>query len=136
MQCSPGCGVRRRRVLGVTAAVPIDPGALAGTVTAGPLNRVQNTAVLYGADPGDTAQRRLIEDLSESMAVDSAKIATTALGALAGHTGADESPAATPVTIVAPDRLNEAQEQIIQAAMSHRLTVGAPAPTNRSSSRR
>ncbi|MGH3829754.1 MAG: caspase, EACC1-associated type [Pseudonocardiaceae bacterium] len=118
---------RLMEVLGVAAAVPLDPAALAGTVNAGPLNRVQNTAVLYRADPGDTAQRRLIEDLRDSMMVDPAKIAATALGALAGATVADESPAA-PVTIVAPERLNEAQEQVIQAAMSRRLTVAQGPP--------
>ena len=114
-------------VLGVAPAVPIDPAALTGTLGSGPLNRVQNTAALYGVDPGDTAQRRLIQDLRDSIAVDPAKIATTALDALAGQTVADESPAA-PVTIVAPDRLNEAQEHIIKAAMSRRLTVAQGPP--------
>ena len=118
---------RLMAVLGVAAAVPIDPAALTGTLASGPLNRVQNTAVLYGVDPGDAAQQRLIQDLRDSIAVDPTKIATTALNALAGKTVADKSPAA-PVAIVAPDRLNEAQEQIIQAAMSRRLTVAQGPP--------
>jgi hypothetical protein len=118
---------RLMAVLGIAAAVPIDPDALTGTVTSGPLNRVQNTAVLYGVDPGDAAQHRLTQDLRDSIAVDPTKIATTALDTLAGKTAADESPAA-PVTIVAPDRLNEAQEQIIEAAMSRRLTVAQGPP--------
>lgn len=118
---------RLMEVLGVAAAVPLDPATLTGTVSAGPLNRVQNTAVLYRVDPRDTAQRRLIEDLRDSIAVDPAKIATTALGTLTGETAADEAPAA-PVTIVAPDRLNETQEHIIQAAMSRRLTVAQGPP--------
>ncbi|MGB6164367.1 MAG: caspase family protein [Pseudonocardiaceae bacterium] len=112
-------------VLSVAAAVPLDPAALTGTVTAGPLNRVQNTAVLYGAGPSGAA-RQLIEDMRD-IAKDPAKIDMTALDALARETVADEPPA-TPVTIVAPDRLNEAQEQIIQAAMSHRLTVAQGPP--------
>jgi Caspase domain/AAA domain len=116
---------RLMEVLGVAAAVPLDPATLAGTVTSGPLNRVQNTAVLYSAASAGAAQQ-LIADLRE-IAKDPAKIATTALDALAGETVADEPPA-TPVTIVAPDRLNEAQEQIIQAAMSRRLTVAQGPP--------
>ncbi|MEA2203042.1 MAG: hypothetical protein QOI89_3782, partial [Solirubrobacteraceae bacterium] len=118
---------RLMTVLGVAAAVPIDPAALTGTVTSGPLNRVQNTAVLYSVDPGHGAQKRLIEDLRDSIAADPAKIATTALDALAGEIVVDESPA-VPVIIVAPDRLNEAQEQIIESAMSRRLTVAQGPP--------
>ncbi|MBV9160914.1 MAG: AAA family ATPase [Pseudonocardiales bacterium] len=118
---------RLMEVLGVAAAVPLDPATLSGTVGAGPLNHVQNTAVLYSVDPGETAQRRLIEDLRDSIAVDPTKITTTALDTLAGQIPADDSPAA-PVTIVAPDQLNEAQEQIIQAAMSQRLTVAQGPP--------
>ncbi|MGH3946059.1 MAG: DEAD/DEAH box helicase [Pseudonocardiaceae bacterium] len=118
---------RLMEVLGVAAAVPLDPAALSGTVNAGPLNRVQNIAVLYGVDPSDTAQRRLIEDLRDSMAVDPTKIATTALDTLTGQTKADDSPT-VPVTIVASDRLNEAQEQIIRAAMSQRLTAAQGPP--------
>jgi hypothetical protein len=118
---------RLMAVLGVAPAVPIDPAALTGTVTSGPLNRVQNTAVLYGVEPSDAAQQRLIQDLRDSIAVDPTKIAMTALDTLAGKTVADKSSAA-PVTIVAPDRLNEAQEQIIAAAMSRRLTVAQGPP--------
>ncbi|MGH8887320.1 MAG: caspase, EACC1-associated type [Egibacteraceae bacterium] len=118
---------RLMAVLGVAPLVRIDPTALSGTVTSGPLNRVQNTAVLYGVDPGDAAQQRLIQDLRDSIAVDPTKIATTALDTLAGKPVADESPAA-PVTIVALDRLNEAQERIIEAAMSRRLTVAQGPP--------
>jgi hypothetical protein len=118
---------RLMEVLNVAPVVPIDPAALTGTVISGPLNHVQNTAVLYGAGPGDAAQQRLIQDLSKSIMVDPAKIATTALDTLARKTVADDSTDA-PVIIVAPDRLNEAQEQIIEAAMSRRLTVAQGPP--------
>ncbi|MGI8648746.1 MAG: peptidase C14 [Acidimicrobiales bacterium] len=119
-------------VLGVAAAVPIDPTELSGTVNTGPLNRVQNTAVLYGVDVGETAQCMLIKDLRDLIAADPKKITTSALGTLAGRSVGDDSSAepmtSKPVTIVAPDRLNEAQEQIIQAAMSRRLTVAQGPP--------
>ncbi|HEX6075151.1 MAG TPA: AAA domain-containing protein [Micromonosporaceae bacterium] len=119
------------RVLDLDPVTPINPSALTGTVAAGPLRRVQNSAVLYTADGSDTAQRNLILDLREQIAAQPGSIAGTALGVLAEADAYRSVPAQTPdgtTNLLTPDRLNEAQEQVIQSAMTRRLTVAQGPP--------
>ncbi|MEH1014211.1 AAA domain-containing protein [Micromonospora sp. CPCC 206060] len=118
------------RVLDLVPVTPIDPRELTGTVVAGPMRRVQNSAVLYGADDRDIAQRNLLKDLQE-MAGQPVKIAETALHALAepgDESLRDTAGVDAELLLVTPDRLNEAQEQVVRAAMTRRLTVAQGPP--------
>ncbi|HWS38625.1 MAG TPA: AAA domain-containing protein [Actinoplanes sp.] len=101
-----------------------DPAELAGTVRPGPVDGVQNAAVLQFTEDAGGPQRALLQDL-EDMIKNPAAIAGTALAALAD--AADTTPGRD-VMVVAPDRLNEAQEEIIAAAMSRRVTVAQGPP--------
>ena len=101
-----------------------DPSELGGTVRPGPIDAVQNVAVLQFTEDAGGPQRALLQDL-EDMIKNPAAISGTALGALAGET--TDTPGRE-VVVVAPDRLNEAQEEIIAAAMSRRVTVAQGPP--------
>lgn len=114
------------KVLGIAGAVSIDPLTISGKVGIGPLNHMQNAAVLFSADPGGKTSK-LVKDLRDWMAADPTKINQTALGALTGVVEKDDS-LAKPANIVALDRLNESQERVIQAAMTRRLTVAQGPP--------
>ncbi|MFK4087152.1 AAA domain-containing protein [Kribbella sp. NPDC020789] len=111
-------------ILDLKTAGPMDPGRLSGAVAPTPVDRVQNAAVLYVGDPSGGAQGSLLKDL-EAIRQEPTKISGTALAVLAD--GAAEGPSQA-VTIVAPDRLNEAQEHIIRSAMNQRLTVAQGPP--------
>ncbi len=120
-------------VLGIPPAVPTDPRDLAGTVRAGPLRRLQNTAVLYAADAARTPAGQLLEDLRQELATKPGAIEQTALGVLTdltppGRPPAEPDRAGPDVTIVAPDLLNDAQERVIRAAMTSRLTIAQGPP--------
>ncbi|WP_433390348.1 caspase, EACC1-associated type [Micromonospora sp. KLBMP9576] len=112
------------KTLGLDPVVELDPAALVGTIRPGPVNGVQNAAVLYTVDAGDSPQRQLVDDL-RGMARNPRLIERTALGALALRP--DEAGPASVVT-VALSAANEAQEEIIQAAMSQPLTVAQGPP--------
>ncbi|MFI5931891.1 AAA domain-containing protein [Actinoplanes sp. NPDC051494] len=110
--------------LGLKQVGAMDPAELTGTVRPAPVDGVQNAAILQFTEDAGGPQRALLQDL-EDMIKNPTAISGTALGALA------EPPADTPgrdVTVVAPDRLNEAQEEIIAAAMSRRITVAQGPP--------
>ena len=111
-------------VFGLRPVTPIDPAELTGTVRPGPLRGVQNTAVLLGgtATGGDA---QLLADLRD-IAAKPGTIAGTALGVLAER--AEPAPDRPHVLVVAPDPLNEAQEQVLRAAMTDRLTVAQGPP--------
>jgi hypothetical protein len=112
------------KTFGLTPVVDLDPAALSGTVRSAPLDRVQNAAVLYTVDDADSPQQQLVDDL-QGMIKNPKLIERTALGALAVRP-VDVS--STPVVTVALSPVNEAQEEIIQAAMSQPLTVAQGPP--------
>lgn len=108
-------------VFGLRPVTPIDPAELTGTVSPGPLRGVQNTAVLLGGTvTGGDAQ--LLDDLRD-IAAKPGTIAGTALAA-----PAVAAPDRRDVLVVAPDPLNEVQEQVLRAAMTDRLTVAQGPP--------
>lgn len=109
---------------GLTPAGDLDPDDLAGVVRAAPIDRVQNAGLLFAADSAEAPERQLVEDLRE-MARNPQLITRTALSALAA--AADAAPPADPV-LVALTAVNEAQEEIIRAAMSRPLTVAQGPP--------
>ncbi|MER7249871.1 AAA domain-containing protein [Kribbella sp. NPDC000426] len=117
---------RLMEVLGLQGAGSMDPAQLSGQIAAGPVNRVQNTAILCAADLSQGAQGRLLEDL-ENLSTKPKESLSSSAGTLAELGSADERQAG-PITIVAPDRLNETQEQIIRSAMTQRLTVAQGPP--------
>ena len=112
-------------VLDLAPVTALDPRRLAGPIRQGPLRRVQNCAVVFSVDTASAAERQLIDDLRE-IAKNPGRIAGTALGALADE--ARDVPPDASYTIVAPDPLNEAQENVIRAAMTRRLTVAQGPP--------
>lgn len=114
------------QVLDLEPVGAMDPRRLAGPIRQGPLRRVQNCAVLFAVDAAKAAEKQLIDDLRE-IAKNPGQIAGTALGALALD-GAGTMPPDAPCVIVAPDQLNEAQEGVIRAAMTRRLTVAQGPP--------
>ena len=103
----------------LTPVVDLDPTALSGAVRSAPVDRVQNVAVLYAVDAADTPQRQLVDDL-QGMIKNPKLVERTALGALAVR---PSDVSTTPAVVVTLSSLNEAQEEIIQAAMSQPLTV-------------
>ena len=113
-------------VLGLKSAGTIDPSRLSGAVTPGPVDRVQNAAVLFAADASEGIQAGLLADLDDIRKSPN-KIDSSALGALAEIPGTGEDPP-DEVRIVTPDRLNESQEQVIRSAMTQRLTVAQGPP--------
>ncbi len=112
------------KTFGLTPTVELDPANLTGTVQRGPLDGVQNAAVLYTVDAADSPQQQLVKDL-QGMVKNPNLIERTALGVLTARP-ADLS--AAPVVTVALSPVNEAQEEIIQAAMSQPLTVAQGPP--------
>lgn len=104
------------KTFGLRPVTELDPAVLGGTIRSGPVNGVQNAAILYTVDAAESPQRQLVDDL-RGMVKNPRLIQGTALGALALRP--DEA-AATPVVTVAMSAANEAQEEIIQAAMSSR----------------
>ncbi|WP_131787829.1 AAA domain-containing protein [Protofrankia symbiont of Coriaria ruscifolia] len=108
----------------LTPVVDLDPAALSDTVRSAPLDGVQNAALLYTVDAADSPQRQLVDDL-QGMTKNPKLIERTALGALAVR-----PPESTPTSVVpvALSPVNEAQEEIIQAAMSQTLTVAQGPP--------
>ncbi|MFY1685025.1 AAA domain-containing protein [Micromonospora sp. WMMD730] len=112
------------QTFGLRPVTEVDPATLGGTIRPGPLNGVQNAAILYTVDAADSPQRQLVDDL-RGMIKNPRLIAGTALGALAFSP--DEA-ATPPVVTVATSVVNEAQEEIIQAAMSQPLTVAQGPP--------
>ena len=97
----------------------VDPSDLVSAVRPVPVDRVQNVALLQVTDDAGGPQRALLQDL-EDMIKNPTAIRGTALGALAERPSDAQD---REVTVVAPDRLNEAQEEIIAAAMARRVTV-------------
>ncbi|SCL35049.1 Caspase domain-containing protein [Micromonospora pallida] len=112
------------KTFGLNPVVELDPAMLAGVIQLGRLNGAQNAAILYAVDATESPQRQLIDDL-RGMIKNPKLIERTALGALALRP--DEAPA-KPVVTVALSAANEAQEEIIQAAMSQPLTVAQGPP--------
>lgn len=112
------------KTFGLRPVTELDPAVLGGTIRSGPVNGVQNAAILYTVDAAESPQRQLVDDL-RGMVKNPRLIQGTALGALALRP--DEA-AATPVVTVAMSAANEAQEEIIQAAMSQPLTVAQGPP--------
>jgi hypothetical protein len=109
---------------GLTAVGAVDPSGLLGTVRPVPIDRVQNVAVLHMTDDAGGPQRALLQDLEDMIKTPTA-IRRTALSALAER---PDDAADRAVVVVAPDRLNEAQEEIITAAMTRRVTVAQGPP--------
>ncbi|MEV5764978.1 AAA domain-containing protein [Micromonospora sp. NPDC052213] len=112
------------KTFGLSPVTELNPAMLGGTIRPGPVNGVQNAAVLYTVDAAESPQRQLVEDL-RGMIKNPRLIEGTALAALALRP--DEA-VATPVVTVAMSAANEAQEEIIQAAMSQPLTVAQGPP--------
>ncbi|WP_329007477.1 AAA domain-containing protein [Micromonospora rifamycinica] len=112
------------QTFGLRPVTEVDPATLGGTIRPGPVDGVQNAAILYTVDAADSPQRQLVDDL-RGMIKNPRLIERTALGALALRP--DEAPA-TPVVTVAMSAANETQEEIIQAAMSQPLTVAQGPP--------
>ncbi|MEO3778174.1 AAA domain-containing protein [Micromonospora sp. B11E3] len=112
------------KTFGLNPVVELDTRQLVGTIRPGPRDGVQNAAMLYSVDTGDAPQRQLVDDL-RAMVRNPQLIERTALGALAARPG-EASP--KPIVTVALSAANEAQEEIIQAAMSQRLTVAQGPP--------
>lgn len=112
-------------VLGIDASEPIDPYRLDDVLRPGPsAQHVRNVGMLYRPDLAQTTLNGLIQDFTKQLRPNTAVFAGTALAGLAGS--APEDP--RHITIVAPDRLNEAQEQVVRAAMTQRLTVAQGPP--------
>nr|WP_245908528.1 AAA domain-containing protein [Pseudosporangium ferrugineum] len=109
---------------GLKPVSTLDPAALVGSVQAGPVNGVQNAGMLFAAGNAESPERQLIEDLRD-IVKNAGKIASTALGTLADR-AADEPDAE--ISPVALSPVNEAQEEIIRAAMSRPLTVAQGPP--------
>ncbi|WP_328368310.1 AAA domain-containing protein [Micromonospora zamorensis] len=112
------------KTFGLNPVTELDPKSLAGTIRPGPVNGVQNAAIIYTVDAAESPQRQLVDDL-RGMIKNPRLIDQTALSALARRP--DEA-TATPVATVAMSATNEAQEEIIQAAMSQPLTVAQGPP--------
>ncbi|MGW1057305.1 AAA domain-containing protein [Micromonospora rubida] len=112
------------KTFGLDPVVELDPAMLVGTIRPGPVRGAQNAAILYTVDATESPQRQLVDDL-RGMVKNPRLIERTALGALALRP--DEVPA-TPAVTVAMSATNEAQEEIIQAAMSQPLTVAQGPP--------
>jgi hypothetical protein len=114
-------------VLGVHDLASVDPTGLDGLIRPGPTtNHARNVAILFNPGAGQFAHKKVLEDLRELQA-HPATIGKTALAALAGQP--DTPIAETPShTLVAARPLNEAQEQVIAAAMTQRLTVAQGPP--------
>ncbi|WP_194821971.1 AAA domain-containing protein [Micromonospora sp. S-DT3-3-22] len=112
------------KTFGLNPVTEIDPATLGGTIRSGPVNGVQNAAILYAVDAAQSPQRQLVDDL-RGMIKNPRLIGGTALGALALRP--DEA-AVPPVVTVATSAVNEAQEEIIRAAMSQPLTVAQGPP--------
>ncbi|MFI7080526.1 AAA domain-containing protein [Micromonospora sp. NPDC049903] len=112
------------KTFGLSPVTELDPATLGGTIRPGPVNGVQNAAILYTVDAAESPQRQLVDDL-RGMIKNPRLIERTALAALAVRP--DEA-AAAQVTTVAMSATNEAQEEIIQAAMSQPLTVAQGPP--------
>ncbi|MEU1601778.1 AAA domain-containing protein [Micromonospora matsumotoense] len=112
------------KTFGLSVVTAVDPVTLSGTIRPGPVNGAQNTAILYTVDAAASPQRQLVDDL-RGMIKNPRLIERTALGALALRP--DEA-AATPVVTVAMSAVNEAQEEIIHAAMTQPLTVAQGPP--------
>lgn len=109
---------------GLTPVGVVDQSELVAAVRPAPIDGVQNAAILQFADDAGGPQRALLQDL-EDMIKNPAAMVGTALGALAERSG--DLPGRQ-ITVVAPDRLNEAQEEIIAAAMSQQITVAQGPP--------
>ncbi|SCG69497.1 caspase, EACC1-associated type [Micromonospora zamorensis] len=112
------------KTFGLNPVTELDPKSLAGTIRPGPVNGVQNAAIIYTVDAAESPQRQLVDDL-RGMIKNPRLIDQTALSALARRP--DEA-TATPVATVTMSATNEAQEEIIQAAMSQPLTVAQGPP--------
>ncbi|MFY1700742.1 caspase, EACC1-associated type [Micromonospora sp. WMMA1923] len=112
------------QTFGLSPVTELDPAALVGTIRPGQVNGVQNAAILYTVDAAESPQRQLVEDL-RGMVRNPGLIERTALGALALR---PDEVAPTPVVTVAMSAANEAQEEIIQAAMAQPLTVAQGPP--------
>lgn len=116
---------RMLTVLGIDASAPVDPHRLEDVLRAGPSTRhVRNVGMFYRPDLAQTTLNGLIQDFTKQLRPNTAAFAGTALVGLAGPGPEDQRD----VTIVAPDRLNEAQEQVVRAAMTRRLTVAQGPP--------
>jgi hypothetical protein len=125
-------GAAARRLLdelGIATTQAIDPGSMAAAV-AGPrfTQGAQNVAMLYRADAAASATAGLLADLREELAAHVDAIPGTALGSLLAHGSAPATGSALPYDLVAPYPLNEAQEAVITAAMTRRLTVATGPP--------
>lgn len=115
------------RVLDIPWRQAIDPAALAEELKSGRADRhAQNVALLYTSAKNGGAAGNLIKDLKEIAGKGVARIPETALGALAHPFAPAESGAGH--LLVASDRINEAQEAVIESAMTRRLTVAQGPP--------
>ncbi|ROO58389.1 AAA domain-containing protein [Micromonospora sp. Llam0] len=112
------------KTFGLTPVADLDPMALVGAPRPGPLDRVQNAALLYSVDASASPQQQLVADL-QSMIKNPRLIDRTALATLAAGPG-EEAPVSITTVALAP--ANEAQEEIIRAAMSQPLTVAQGPP--------
>lgn len=112
------------QTLGLSAVTALDPDDLTGNLRPGGWNRVQNAGMLFDAGSGFGASQNLINDLAE-ISKKAGQIQGTALAALAG---ASDEPLEGQAITVALDDQNEAQEAVIRAAMTSRLTVAQGPP--------
>jgi len=109
---------------GLTTVGEVDPEDLRGTVRAAPIDRVQNAGLLFVGGTAEAPERQLVDDLSE-IARNPQHVARTALAALATPPEEDPLVDTVPVSL---SPVNEAQEEIIRAAMSRPLTVAQGPP--------
>lgn len=104
----------------------MDPSALATELKTSPLqDGLQNLAVISVASQAPNMIKGLLKELEKNIPEAIPKLKDTALGALMRReTGA----IARYDTLVAPGPLNESQEEVINAAMTRRLTVATGPP--------
>ncbi|MFD6608216.1 AAA domain-containing protein [Micromonospora chalcea] len=119
------------KTFGLSPVTELDPVRLGGTIRPGPVNGVQNAAILYTVDAAESPQRQLVDDL-HGMIKNPRLIERTALGALAlrpdGAASSPDEANSTSIVTVAMSAANEGQEEIIRAAMSQPLTVAQGPP--------
>ncbi|MEU8248314.1 AAA domain-containing protein [Nonomuraea sp. NPDC048916] len=89
-----------------------------------PISGARNSAVLFLVEQNEAAIRRLLKDLDD-LRTDAAKIPQTAL---AGLLDPPTSAFQAECRLVAPLRLNESQQNVVESAMRERLTIATGPP--------
>jgi uncharacterized caspase-like protein len=104
----------------------LDPTRLADNLRDSPIvEGIQNLGVVWRDDGTQATVRGLIKDLGTFAAKEVGKFGSTALAALADR---DDRPVASMPQLVTLGPLNEAQEAVVEAAMTRRLTVATGPP--------